>query len=91
MHGRLLGGLSTRFALLQSEVPVTTSVPLPAAFFCRGVCALGEGIGNRELGIGNREVLNVVRSAYLGPAWGSGMLLGCLETPLAFLNAVPNA
>ena len=55
------------------------------------VCALGEGIGNLESGIGKREVLNVVGSAYLRPAWGSGMLLGCLETPPAFLEAVPSA
>jgi hypothetical protein len=37
------------------------------------------------------EKVNVVGSAYCRLVWGSGMLLGCLETPPAFLEAVASA
>ena len=65
---------------------MTSSVPPPAGFLLQGDCAL-----ESELGIGKWEVLDVVGSAYLRPAWGSGMLLGGLEAPPAFLEAVPSA
>ena len=91
MGGHSGGGRHALHVDGRSEVPVTSSVPPLANFYCRGMSSSflgpnGSGIGKCEVGI-----VNVVGSEYLRPALGSGMLLGLLGTPSAFLEAVSSA